>query len=253
MCQIINPFSCHSERKLLMITDSPNHNAIWLHALKSMGCTVDASTVDAQIEQLKAYLELLQRWNKVYNLTAIRNPADMLPLHIYDSLAVLPYVRGKAVLDVGSGAGLPGIPLAIMCPDTGVVMLDSNGKKTRFIQQAIIQLKLDNTSVVHERIETFKPNQASAMLEHSVKEKSLNDKGMLFFDAIISRAFSTLLDFVSATSPFLSKSGVMYAMKGRIPYDEIKTLPADYKVSSIKPLAVPGVIGERHLIEIIRH
>lgn len=201
--------------------------------LKQLG--YDAS--ESQIQQLKDYLSLLQRWNKVYNLTAIRDMDAMLPLHIFDSLSVLPFIDAHHCLDVGSGAGLPGIPLAIMQPDTQFTLLDSNGKKTRFIQQSVIQLSLSNVNVVHGRIE-------------DLGNTSSSQEG---FDVIISRAFASITDFVSVTGQYLSKNGKLLAMKGRFPASELEQMPSGYQVLTTHQLDVPGVDGERHLIEIQKH
>jgi 16S rRNA (guanine527-N7)-methyltransferase len=187
---------------------------------------------DAQYEQIERYITLLLRWNKVFNLTAIRAAKDILPLHILDSLSVLPYIKYQHCLDVGSGAGLPGIPLAIMQPEKQITLLDTNGKKTRFMQQAVIELDLKNVNVVHARVEKWSPEQP--------------------FDAIISRAFSSLQDFVHLTANHLTTTGTLYAMKGRYPADELEGLPQGYHAAELK-LKIPSLNVDRFLIEITKH
>ncbi len=185
-----------------------------------------------QQEQLQQYLVLLQRWNKVYNLTAVRNPEQMLPLHLWDSLSVAALVRGETCLDVGSGAGLPGIPLAVLYPERDFTLLDTNGKKTRFIQQAVLELGLKNVRVVQQRVEVWQPEQKLA--------------------AIISRAFASLADFVTVSAAHLQENGILFAMKGRYPEQEIADLPTGWVVTQSHPLHVPGLDAERHLLELMR-
>ena len=198
----------------------------WKSGLEALNC----QTSDEQLALLKKYVELLNRWNKTYNLTAVREPSNMVPLHIFDSLVVADFIKGDNCLDVGSGAGLPTIPLAIMQPERQFTSLDTNGKKTRFVQQAIIELGLKNANVVQTRIESWKaPNR---------------------FDAIISRAFASIYDFVSASSQHLSQDGILYAMKGQYPEGEMQYLPKSYALQASHSLAVPLVDGERHLLEI---
>ncbi|TXH68200.1 MAG: 16S rRNA (guanine(527)-N(7))-methyltransferase RsmG [Thiothrix sp.] len=191
---------------------------------------LDLST--GQDQQLQLYLELLQRWNKVYNLTAVRDPAQMLTLHLWDSLAVVPFIQADACLDVGSGAGLPGIPLAILRPQQEFTLLDTNGKKTRFMQQAALELGLSNLKVVQARVEHWQPVQR--------------------FTAIISRAFASLADFVTVSGMHLATQGSLYAMKGRYPESEIAELPVGWKLARSHSLSVPGLEAERHLLELTR-
>lgn len=185
-----------------------------------------------QQDKLGRYLQLLQRWNKVHNLTAVRDPAQMQVLHIDDSLSVAPYIRGETCLDVGSGAGLPGIPLAIIQPGRQFTVLDTNGKKTRFMQQAVLALGLQNVRVVQTRVESWKPGHC--------------------FDAIISRAFASLHDFVSFTGKHACENGILYAMKGRYPDSELAELPSGWAVQAQHALHVPGLDAERHLLELQR-
>jgi len=203
-----------------------NDEQQWQSGLQALNCQPS----EQQLQQLKDYLQLLQRWNKVYNLTAVRDPQDMLPLHIFDSLAILPNISAKRCLDVGSGGGLPGIPMAIMNPDQHVTMLDTNGKKTRFIQQAIISLKLKNADVVQARIGEWQTEEA--------------------YDGIVSRAFSSLKAFVETSADKLEKGGCFYAMKGQVPQAEIDELSDDYQVEEIIPLNVPSLSAQRHLLKI---
>jgi 16S rRNA (guanine527-N7)-methyltransferase len=187
---------------------------------------------DQQDLQLQRYLELLQRWNKVYNLTAVRDPEQMLPLHLWDSLSIVPFIQAETCLDVGSGAGLPGIPLAILRPTQRFTLLDTNGKKTRFIQQAALELGLANVEVVQTRVEQWQPEQK--------------------FAAIISRAFASLADFVTVSGEHLQVQGTLYAMKGRYPESEIAELPQGWSLACSHSLSVPGLDAERHLLELTR-
>jgi len=178
--------------------------------------------------KLLAYLTLLDKWNRVYNLTAVRGIDRMVGHHLLDSLAAVPYFHGKNVLDVGSGGGLPGIPLAIARPELQVTLIDSVAKKTAFLLQAKAELGLDNLQVVTARVEDFKP--------------------VLAFDVITSRAFSDLRTFVTLTRHLLEPTGCWLAMKGLIPHEEIASLPDWAKVSANNVLQVPGLEASRHLI-----
>jgi 16S rRNA (guanine527-N7)-methyltransferase len=180
-----------------------------------------------QIDHLLAFIKLIAKWNKAYNLTAVRNNEDMARLHILDSLAIFPHIEGKRVIDIGTGAGLPGIPLAIFLPEVEFVLLDSNAKKTRFVQQVILELKLKNVSVIHSRAEDYQP-----------------EKG---FDAVLTRAFASLPDIMKLTAHLLNENGVLLAMKGQIPEVELAEIQA--KVTLI-PIYVPEVEAERCLVRI---
>jgi 16S rRNA (guanine527-N7)-methyltransferase len=183
--------------------------------------------------KLGAFLRLLGKWNRTYNLTAIREPERMVTHHVLDALSVLPHLPSRArvrVLDVGSGPGVPGIPLALARPDWQFVLIDSSQKKTAFLQQAVIELGLANVEVVHERSEDYTPSAP--------------------FDAIISRAFADLADFVTAAARHLAPEGRLYAMKGEFPADEIARLPAGYRVVATPGLEVPGLGAARHLVVI---
>ncbi len=182
--------------------------------------------------RLLDYVRLLAKWNRVYNLTAVREPLEMVQRHLLDSLAVLPYLRAlpakKRVLDVGTGGGLPGIPLALMSPQVDFVLLDSNSKKTRFVQQAVVELGLQNVEVVHARVEDFHPEQP--------------------FDVVISRAFSSLREMVEKAGAYCGSKGVLLAMKGAYPQQELAELPAGFMLRDSRRLQVPGLDEERYLI-----
>lgn len=183
-----------------------------------------------QQQQLLAYLALLIKWNKAYNLTAVRDPDEMVSRHLLDSLSVQPFVldAGDNWLDVGSGGGMPGIPLAILFPERRFTLLDSNGKKTRFLTQVKLELKLANLEVIHSRVEAFKPEQA--------------------FSGIVSRAFSSLEDFANWTRHLGDGQSQWLAMKGVHPDDELQALPADFRLAATHVLKVPGCQGQRHLL-----
>ncbi|MDN7140813.1 16S rRNA (guanine(527)-N(7))-methyltransferase RsmG [Pseudomonas sp. JQ170] len=183
---------------------------------------------EAQHAQLLAYLALLIKWNKAYNLTAVRNPDEMVSRHLLDSLSVMPFIHSERWLDVGSGGGMPGIPLAILHPDKQVTVLDSNGKKTRFLTQVKLELKLDNLQVIHKRVEEYQPE--------------------LPFTGIVSRAFSSMENFTNWTRHLGDGQTQWLAMKGLHPADELVALPADFRVDSEQALTVPGCQGQRHLL-----
>lgn len=195
--------------------------------LKSM----DTELSSNQLESLMIYLGLLVKWNKAFNLTAVRDPEEMVSRHLIDSLSVLKYVEGPRVIDVGSGPGLPGIPLAICRPDLEITTLDSNGKKTRFQNQVKVELGLTNLTVINGR--------AEACTEAP-------------FDQVISRAFASIQDMIQWTSQLCREDGVFLAMKGLYPEEELQALPSGYSEKNSYPLSVPGTDGERHLIVIGR-
>jgi 16S rRNA (guanine527-N7)-methyltransferase len=189
--------------------------------------------IEVPVQQdLLQYLELLRKWNKVYNLTAIRDAEQMLSHHLLDSLSIVPYVRGPRVLDMGCGAGLPGIPLALARPDLQVVMMDANAKKTRFVQQAITELKLGNAEAVHARAEDYTAPGG--------------------FDTVTSRAFSSLEDFLGLAAPYLRKGGQLLAMKGRYPTQELELSFNQFRLIAVHQLEVPFLDSERHLVEMER-
>jgi 16S rRNA (guanine527-N7)-methyltransferase len=180
------------------------------------------------MDQLASYLELLAKWNRVYNLTAIRDEATLVSHHVLDSLAVVNHLPDGNLVDVGSGAGLPGIPIAVSCPDRVVALLDSNKKRGAFLTQAISELGLVNTRVVVARAESYRPAE--------------------LFKTVISRAFSDLADFVKLAGHLCAADGVMVAMKGRHPEAEIVQLPPWCKVEKTIRLEVPQLRASRHLV-----
>jgi 16S rRNA (guanine527-N7)-methyltransferase len=183
------------------------------------------------VDTLAAYLALLAKWNRTFNLTAIREPERMVTHHALDSLAVVPALppqRGVRVLDVGSGGGLPGIPIAIARPDAEVVLLDASGKKATFLQQAAIELPLPNVTAVAARVEDYVPAKP--------------------FDVVISRAFADLATFAKLARRHVAPGGALYAMKGVHPDEELGELPDDVEVVSTRRLDVPGLDGARHLL-----
>ena len=182
---------------------------------------------------LLAYLALLARWNATYNLTAIRDPRDMLAKHLLDSLAMQPFVRGlRTLADLGTGPGLPGIPLAIATPGLQVTLVESNGKKARFLREAVRQLGLGNVQVAESRIEAFQPGT--------------------HFDAITARALATLPLILELGGHLPGPGGRLLAMKGVVPDEEIAALPAGWRLAAVHPLRVPGLDAERHLVEVAR-
>ena len=186
------------------------------------------SLTDHQKNQLVAYVELLHKWNKAYNLTSVRDPNEMLIRHILDSIVVAPHLQGERFIDVGTGPGLPGIPLSIVLPDAHFTLLDSLGKRVRFLRQVQHELHLTNVTPVQSRVEDFPAEPP--------------------FDGVISRAFASLNDMVSWCHHLPGAQGKFYALKGLIPNDEIATLPTEFSVESIVELAVPHLEGDRHLV-----
>ena len=189
------------------------------------------------VRKLASYLGLLAKWNRVYNLTAVRDENAMVSQHLLDSLAVLPYFDADltgihSLVDVGSGGGLPGIPLAIARPQLKVELIEANQKKASFLQQAKIELKLDNVSIHCGRVEAFKAESP--------------------FDVVISRAFSSLADFVRVAAHLLAPQGRLWAMKGVHPQEEIEQLPPGWRMSRSFPLVVPGLRAQRNLVVIER-
>ena len=182
----------------------------------------------AQQQKLLDYLALLQKWNKTYNLTALRDPAQMISHHLLDSLTILPYLANtQSMIDVGSGGGMPAIPAAICRPDLRITMVDANSKKTSFLRQAIIELGLDNAAVSSSRVEDWQDNQA---------------------DIVTSRAFAELADFVRLTRHLLGENGHWAAMKGTYPQDELFRLPENVAAYQIDPVHVPTLNAERHIV-----
>ena len=202
-----------------------------LDALLQRGCQALGLALTAdQYGRLGAYLDLLARWNRAYNLTAVRDPRQMVTRHLLDSLAIAGLVKGDRLLDVGTGAGLPGVPLAIALPEREFQLLDSNGKKTRFLFQVKTALGLDNMSIHHARVEAHHPDQ--------------------LLDAVLSRAFASLEEMVLGCRHLLTTQGRFFAMKGAYPGDELAGVETLCEIHAVHPLEVPGLGEQRHLVEL---
>ncbi len=195
-------------------------------------CALSIEATPQQIDLLIQYLALLEKWNKVYNLTAVRDPEEMLVKHLLDSLAVMPHLKWDKLIDVGTGAGLPGIPLAIMCPTKQVDLLDSNSKKTRFLIQAKVELNLVNTQVIYERVENYKPS--------------------VLYDGVISRAFASMNDMLHWTTHLLKEDGVWWAMKSQKDFEDLTALSGGIKIQKMIELFVPGLEADRMLLKVIK-
>jgi 16S rRNA (guanine527-N7)-methyltransferase len=181
-------------------------------------------------EKLLDYLELLERWNTAYNLTAVRDPSDMIDRHILDSLAIAHYVSGSTLIDIGSGAGLPGIPLAILDTSMVCTLVDSNGKKARFLREAVRALALDNVSVENKRVEDVRGE----------------------FATVTARAFASVAEMVAMGGHLLARDGILLAMKGLLRKEEILALPKDFVIADTRTLTVPGIGAARSLVIIRR-
>lgn len=192
--------------------------------------SLNLNITDEKIDRLLGFIKLIEKWNKAYNLTAIRDREEMARLHILDSLAIVPHIEGKRIIDIGTGAGLPGIPLAILLPEISFTLLDSNAKKTRFVQQVVLELKLKNVEVLHSRVENYHPDQA--------------------YDAVLTRAFAGLPDIVKLTAHLLAKDGVLLAMKGQNLDTELAELTESAAKKSVISVSVPGTDVERCLVRI---
>ena len=199
--------------------------------LKTGLSSLDLDLDNEKVEQLVQYLQLLDKWNKAYNLSGIKEVQRMVAYHLLDSLAIVPHIDGNIILDVGTGAGLPGIPLAICFPEKMFLLLDSNGKKTRFLFQVKMELGLDNVEVFHNRLETFQSQEQ--------------------IDIVLCRAYATLAKVVSQCGHLMKADCRLLAMKGQFPEEEIVELPASFRFVKTNELNVPGVDGTRHLIEIV--
>jgi 16S rRNA (guanine527-N7)-methyltransferase len=193
--------------------------------VQALGLQVDA----AVRAKMLAHLELVEKWNRVHNLTSVREPAQMVTLHLLDSLSLLPHLgNARRVADIGTGAGFPGVPLALARPQLHVALVESSHKKGSFLQQAKAELGIPNVEVVCQRVEQWRPAEP--------------------FDAVISRAFAELVDFVAQAGHLVAPGGRMLAMKGIHPYEEIARLPASHRVKEVLELKVPGLDAKRHLV-----
>lgn len=196
--------------------------------LKSGLSEMNLTLSTAQQLMLLEYVALLKKWNSTYNLTALRDESQMISHHLLDSLTLLPYVQNaKTLMDVGSGGGMPGIPTAICCPDLHITLLDANTKKTTFLQQAVIELGLNNVTVASGRVE------------------AMHDKKV---DVVTSRAFAELHDFIALTKHLLNENGYWAAMKGVYPYEELENVPKNIEVYQVDKLSVPTLSAERHMV-----
>lgn len=191
-----------------------------------LGLAVAAPALDCLLD----YVELLVRWNAAYNLTAVRDPMAMVTSHLLDSLAVAHLVRGDTLADIGSGAGLPGIPLAIVAPQGAVTLIDSNGKKVRFLREAVRALGLDNVRIEPQRVEAVRDQ----------------------FDTVTARAFASLADMLRLAGHLIAPQGVLIALKGQLDRDEILAVPEGFAVADVQPLRVPGLAATRHAVIIRR-
>ena len=187
---------------------------------------------DLQLQQLMDYLQLLHKWNRAYNLTAVRDPLQMVDRHLLDSLSVGAFIESSHIIDVGTGPGLPGIPLSILYPQKSFALLDSNGKKTRFLQQVKMEQGLDNIQIYNGRVEAHHPQR--------------------LYDEVISRAFASVLDMLKWTHCICAEGGRFLAMKGVHPTEELQQLPAEYRLQDSHRLQVPGTDAERHLLVITK-
>ncbi len=200
-----------------------------LGKLNSLLSKAEISLSDVQKDQLIAYVRLLDKWNKAYNLTSVRDPSQMLIRHIMDSIVVNPHLQGKRFIDVGTGPGLPGVPLAIVRPDAHFTLLDSLGKRIRFLRQVQHELKLTNIEPINSRVEAFTPPEP--------------------FDGVISRAFASVGDMLTWCKHLPQQGqGRFYALKGQVPEAELVALPEGVTVESVIALTVPELEGERHLV-----
>lgn len=201
-----------------------------LNKLSRLLADAGISLTDHQKQLLVAYVDMLNKWNKAYNLTSVRDPNEMLIRHILDSVVVAPHLAGTRFIDVGTGPGLPGIPLSIVLPQAHFTLLDSLGKRVRFLRQVQHELKLENITPVQSRVEEYPAEPP--------------------FDGVISRAFASLTDMVSWCHHLPGEQGRFYALKGQLPDDEMTELPGEFAVESVVKLRVPQLDGERHLVVI---
>ncbi len=203
-----------------------------INKLQSLLSKTELDVTEEQQKKLIGLVNLLSKWNKAYNLTSVRNPEDMLVKHIMDSIVVSPYLDGKRIIDVGTGPGLPGLPLAILNPDKHFVLLDSLGKRLRFIRQAVLELELKNVEFIQSRVEEYQPEQK--------------------FDIVLSRAFASLTDMLFWCKHLPNEKGCFLALKGQLPKEELKELDSQFKFIKSVQLTVPNLNAERCLVEIIK-
>jgi 16S rRNA (guanine527-N7)-methyltransferase len=194
--------------------------------LPELGIAAETGLVDG----LAGYLRLLHKWNQAFNLTSIREPTEMVVRHVLDSLSARPFLHGTRVLDVGCGAGLPGIPLALVETDRQFTLLDASLKKIRFVRQALGELRIRNATAVQSRIEDYAPMDP--------------------FDTVLCRAFASLPDFIAGAGRLVAEGGRCLALKGRRPEDELAALPSGWMAEAVTPVTVPGLTGERHMVVI---
>ncbi|MCV2886525.1 16S rRNA (guanine(527)-N(7))-methyltransferase RsmG [Aestuariibacter sp. AA17] len=207
-------------------------NSELLRLLKEGVVKTSLTVTEDQLIKLVAYVELMDKWNKAYNLTSVRDPKQMLVKHILDSIVVAPHLSGTHFIDVGTGPGLPGIPLAIMCPDKHFVLLDSLGKRVRFMKQVKFALSLNNIDPVQSRVELYQP-------EHQL-------------DGVLSRAFASLKDMLHWCQHLVDSKGAFLALKGQFPEDEIDEISGSHQLLESIVLSVPELEGERHLLKIVK-
>lgn len=194
--------------------------------------SMEMTPTQDQVTLLTQFLRLLEKWNRAFNLTAIRDPDDMVALHVLDSVSARPFLDGVSVLDAGTGAGLPGIPLAILEPERHFFLLDSGGKKVRFVRHAVGELAIENVTVVQARVEDYEPT--------------------VLFDTVICRAFSSLGQFVRGCGRFVGPEGRLIAMKGRAPDDELAGLPGGWEIAELTSAIIPGLAVQRHMVVVQR-
>lgn len=200
--------------------------------LQQLVAKTSLQLTDLQLQQLVSYVQLLDKWNSAYNLTSVRDPQEMLVKHILDSIVVAPHLHGQSIIDVGTGPGLPGVPLAICCPDKSFTLLDSLGKRIRFLNQVKIQLKLNNIQPLQSRVEDHHP--------------------VAGYDSVVSRAFASMTDMVTWCRHLPSENGQFLAMKGAQVQEEIAALPDFVKVVDTIELQVPDLVGQRYLVRLQR-
>jgi len=201
-----------------------------LKVLKNSLKNCDLAVSEEQQQQLIRYVLMMHKWNKAYNLTSVREPRQMVIKHIVDSIVVAPFLDKTHYIDVGTGPGLPGIPLAIMCPDKRFILLDSLGKRVRFMKQVAYELKIDNIQPVQSRVEDFIPD--------------------VQIDGVLSRAFASLKDMLHWCQHLVDSHGVFVALKGQLPTEELDELPLGYALLETIKLDVPGLEGQRHIVKI---